>query len=363
MKKVLVNLTVLIVTTTIFFFIFEVVARVYKYNLSSDLLVQVDECTGFKSRPNAEGYYVREDFKTKIEMNNEGFRDINHKIEKSDKYRILFLGDSFTEALQVPLEETYARKIESILDPSEVEIISMGVSGFGPAQELQTLLCYGLKYKPNLVVLEYFNGNDLEQDYFYPDPRIPGYTLENGKLLFHKAEVSQSVPHPFLTWLRRNSSALRFVYDKYQIITKTRENTVENNPYRIYKTPMDAETAKAWELSGALLSEIKQTALSNGADFLLVQAPDNKQILGQIEDSRWPGPYDLMSPNINMKTITQKHNMRYIDLLPIFKQKIGSDYTKIIFVNDGHWNSSGHAIVAETIADYIRRNDMIKLNE
>lgn len=82
---------------------------------------------------NARGDHVRR------RVNSWGYLDVEHRVEKPPGVvRIGFFGDSFTEAKQVPQDDTFSRRIERGLnqaaDGRHYECIAIGVSGFGTAQ-------------------------------------------------------------------------------------------------------------------------------------------------------------------------------------------------------------------------------------
>jgi|GEM_PF-2580915 len=92
-------------------------------------------------------------------INDLGLRD--HQDLALDKppgaRRVLFLGDSVTFGLEVDLEETLVKQVESRL--TNVQCINLGVSGYGPLQEARLFEEKGLRLAPDLVVVCY-NLND-----------------------------------------------------------------------------------------------------------------------------------------------------------------------------------------------------------
>jgi hypothetical protein len=104
-----------------------------------------DDLTGGRYYPNALYTYrnQRGDF-VKRRVNSWGYLDAEHKREKDpNTVRIGFFGDSYTHAAQVPLEETFFRRIEAALNESRptpvaggrrYETIAFGVSGYGTLQ-------------------------------------------------------------------------------------------------------------------------------------------------------------------------------------------------------------------------------------
>jgi hypothetical protein len=136
--------------------------------------------------------------------NNHGWRDVDHSFDNPAKsYRILVLGDSVTFGVIVPLEHTYPRILERLLRSRglNVEVISIAYGGWGTDQELEALINEGLKYKPQLVIVQ-FCANDLSDNTYFKNPNLLGqkpfhYALEDGKLVrrdnphfvFKKSEV------------------------------------------------------------------------------------------------------------------------------------------------------------------------------
>ena len=82
--------------------------------------------------------------------------------------RILSLADSFGEALQVDLDETYHKQLESLLADSlgqPVEVLNAGVGGWGTDQEAIFYLAEGFRYQPDIVLLSFFVRNDAVNNY------------------------------------------------------------------------------------------------------------------------------------------------------------------------------------------------------
>ena len=93
-----------------------------------------DERFGLTNWPGYSGCYDGEGFSC-YSINSRGWRDEDHEIEKPEgKFRIAVIGDSYVEALQVPLEDTFwkvaERDLNSVADSSvDVEVLAFGISG------------------------------------------------------------------------------------------------------------------------------------------------------------------------------------------------------------------------------------------
>ena len=84
----------------------------------------------------------------------EGFR--NPRVR--DRVDIAALGDSFTDAMTLPIDEAWPTRLER---QTGLAVQNYGTAGFGPQQELLTLKDYAVTHHPRVVVLAYFAGNDI----------------------------------------------------------------------------------------------------------------------------------------------------------------------------------------------------------
>lgn len=129
-----------------------------------------DRYRGVALRPNAEGWW-REEGNAYVRINSSGLRDREHAKQKpANTFRIAVLGDSFAEARQVPIEDTFWAILEKKLQGcpgvagKQVEVLNFGVSGYGTAQELITLRREVWDYSPDLVLLAVTLGNDIRDN-------------------------------------------------------------------------------------------------------------------------------------------------------------------------------------------------------
>src|SRR5205085_3476932 len=99
---------------------------------------------GWTHEPGAEGWTngcIARAFERRAfsRINAEGLRDREYSWTRAPGVtRILLLGDSFVEGMQVPLEQTFAKRLEAKLadDGRRVEVVNGGFSGFGTDNEL-----------------------------------------------------------------------------------------------------------------------------------------------------------------------------------------------------------------------------------
>src|SRR3984893_15699692 len=86
-------------------FMSEIFLRVVGY--SYPLFYTPDYYRGFALQPGVEGQYQREGG-SYVRINSDGLRDREHtRTKPDDTVRIAVLGDSFAEAMHVPMEQTF----------------------------------------------------------------------------------------------------------------------------------------------------------------------------------------------------------------------------------------------------------------
>lgn len=115
---------------------------------------------GHEHAPNTEAMLMGVD----VKINSKKLRDREFSYERSPgKDRILMLGDSLTFGWGVAQLDTTPKFLEDILNAKEqpTEVINTGVGNYNTAQQVTYFLNEGYKYKPDLVVLNYF-VNDAE---------------------------------------------------------------------------------------------------------------------------------------------------------------------------------------------------------
>ena len=101
-----------------------------------------------------------------IQTNSEGLREAEIPVPNPHSdYRILALGDSFTEGRGAGQDSTWPKSLERKLNASagsrKTMVINAGISGSDPFFEYQLLKERLLKYNPNMVIVA-INSSDID---------------------------------------------------------------------------------------------------------------------------------------------------------------------------------------------------------
>jgi len=113
--------------------------------------------------PFSEQHYESADFRYSVYINSIGIRDRELPRERGDMYRVLAIGDSYTYGWGVDIENTWMRRLETLLrdEGRNIEILNLGKPGAGPpfyselAEKAIPLL------RPDLVLVCLLQGNDI----------------------------------------------------------------------------------------------------------------------------------------------------------------------------------------------------------
>lgn len=178
------------------------------------------------------------------EINNFGFRDRKWSLTKPEKtIRIALLGDSVTEAFQVPIESTFGRQLETYLNKDlkdlHCEVMNFGMSAFSTGQEYLLYESKVKQFKPDITLLMYHimdsDENGLPADGDNTLPR-PYFSLDkNGKLLIDYSSMNKWLEgdraqfYQAFDWLRRNSR-IYGVCSKLEIALKSDKTYIRMLP-------------------------------------------------------------------------------------------------------------------------------------
>ncbi|MBX9879795.1 MAG: SGNH/GDSL hydrolase family protein [Candidatus Obscuribacterales bacterium] len=294
-------------------------------------------------------------------LNSTGLRDVEHNIEKKPgTIRVALLGDSSTEGLQVPLEDTYARIVEQQLNANgtqKYEVINFACSSYSTGQQHEQFLNEVTTYKPDITVLLYNRGDAVEnirkpgklnvepRPYFYLDQQ-GNLQPDNSVLNYNKAKLS---PNPVFDFLRAHSSI-------YGVLSSTHLALCTNEPlYGKLKNAFDwlsnlGNTNKnvsnvlypeqnAFEVTRSLLLDLNKSCKANNSKFVLLVFPNT---LGDL---------DLAYQAKQLLTLSKEENFPSFDLTQSFYD---SGNPGALFL-EYHFSSAGHKVVADQLTKLLQK--------
>ncbi len=332
-----------------------------------------DRYRGWALQPGFNAWW-REEGEAYIEINSDGLRDREYsKIKPENTLRIAILGDSFAEAVQVPIEKTFWSIIEGKLTKCDsipnrkVEAINFGVHGYGTLQELLTLRHQVWDYNPDIILLAFFVGNDIinnSKKLEYSQYR-PFFVYENGELVVDMSfrDLIPALSNRYATsfidkipgWLVNNSRILQVVKKVDLNLNKKKLNTYFTGllPYN-FQPPINNNWQEAWQITEELIVLMAEEVKQREKDFFVVLIGDPKQV-------HYDQPYlektfmkqhninDILYPNKRIKALGDRWGFPVLDLAAPFQDYAvenqvclhGFENTSLCI---GHWNLEGHKL-------------------
>ncbi len=326
------------------------------------MLMVKDDVLGQKYRPGAEASPYDDEARrhVAVRINSLGFRDTEHRVDAAPGMRrVLMLGDSFTAGLSVDFEKTFPRQCEERLnatDRGRWEVIAFGVAGYGTAQELLAYETYGRQFKPDVVVLNFFAGNDVSDNSseLSTSPR-PYFTLVNGRLMAQpRSEARQRIAG----WLNEHSWLYTWQKRQVQKIEQYVKRSVVVNPvHRVFAADEDDQLRRAWAVTEALILRLRADVAADGGTLLVSYIPFSDEVNGDwweetlrdsppLRQKRW----DLAGPSRRLAEFCAANRIAFASPRQLFIDRAHGerDYFK-----HGHFNERGHAAYAAFLADRI----------
>ena len=340
--------------------------------------------------PGADGWFTREGHGY-VRINQAGFRDRDHALGRAPgRLRIAVLGDSFAEARHVALEETFWAIAERRLAGCETlagrgpEVLNFGVSGYGTAQELLLLRERVWAWRPDVVLLAFFVGNDFRNNskklqkggrpYFvYRDGKLvldasfndsPGQKLRTGPI---GQAFYRMLPHSRVLQLlaeggqlrRRSEQMARIAEEKKSAPMNLAEGEEPGLDDQVYREPRDPEWQLAWRTTEDLLRMMRDEVASHGARFLLVTLSTGIQVHPDpAVRERFAGLLgvdDLLYPDLRLRDFAGREGIPVLTLVPPLRARAEREHACLHGFDNaipcgGHWNPLGHRAAGEEVA-------------
>lgn len=282
-----------------------------------------------------------------IRINQAGFRDRPHPLEKPEgAWRIAVMGDSFTFAMGVDLEQSFHQVLAANLAESypSTEILAFGVAGYQLWQHLALLRHRVLDYQPDVVVLALFL-DDIER------PRSPvgqaGWAPHNPFV-----ELLPPLENPSRLWtLLGNINRLLEVRYRYQRGAdhlkgiEARRTAVDEFYQQVQFGKLPPQNYQDFaDTLASFVSEVR----SSGARCLLAYIPDASQL-------HQPRRQDI---NARIDALARELEVGFVDFTPSF-ESVEDPAALYLFPLDAHTSATGHRLMAQTLEAALEAGNLL----
>jgi lysophospholipase L1-like esterase len=369
------------------------VAKRFVCTTAGSKLFEPHPLYGWRHEPHgagwAQGCVAREfEWRTFSRMNGDGLRDHDYPPRKRPGVvRILLLGDSFVEGMQVPLESTFAKRLEAKLlaDGRDVEVVNAGVSGFGTDNELLFFEVEGERYEPDLVVLGFTAFNDVIEnsrplyERFYadspdgPPPKAHFELARDGKLELDARDARRNFeelaarPAGLVggVWaaLERHLHVVRLVESALRPpLPPEATRTAHETLLGVFETESAPAWDDAWALTAALVRRLEAEVAGRGAALAAAIIPPREAVsaaawrrLQDLMPESAPRPRDPDRPARLAREMFARARIPELDLGPALRAHFAATGRTGYFDWDIHLTEDGHEVVAEALHPFVTR--------
>jgi hypothetical protein len=350
------------------------------YETSSDYI--------FRLRPNADGFFrfkvTKSESRTvSYHISAQGFRDREFEAKASEEFRIAMLGDSFTFGRPVAQENTIPKYLERILnddDESEsISVINAGMNGAGPWQEFGIFTDRVLPLDPDLVILQVFLANDIDNALEKVDKQPQAYDRGwHSTLKRHRRR--NTVSGRVEDWVWHKSRVYRemckatdsdfWVYElvsHFRLVPKVAG--VRNPPNAKRPFWMEAnikewypDLEEGFKILGDYILSMDRVCQEKGIDFAVYAIP----LPGEIYDELWEVDMQHVPPDAEYERtkalrrlyeFLETNEVSHFDVTDPIRNTGPIDST--FYLLDGHLTEQGNEAVARKTSEFIQANKFL----
>lgn len=302
-----------------------------------------------------------------VRINSHGFRDKEYAVEKEERCRtIAVIGDSITHGYGVRIEETYHKRLESILNSSgegdtryEVPAFNVGASDtINAIHVYQDVVKY---FHPNIVMLGFCLNDFLNYD---QGPKNANPSIKR-KAYGYLATVNsrlRAISHLYFLLVER-SRRLLYRYNVFDITLR------RYDAWLPILDPGSAEFERRFSSTFSLLKKFTDEVNRDEAEFIVVIFPSEAQLDEEHVDlyRREYGITELKgspgeSAQARLRRELDREGVLFIDLLTAYRRAVEEDRKEILYfrqlgqmLDAIHPNPAGHDLAARTIAEFLEK--------
>lgn len=298
------------------------------------------------------------DAKYVFKTNSLGFRDasVRNVPLKSDKKRILFIGDSFTEATALPYDRTFTGLLGKELAGENVEILNAGVVSYCSIiywRKVKHLIeTVGLEFDHVVVMLDISDIHDSTTYKLDSDGNVVKRRFL--KRVYEFVEQNTIVFRTIAQYLNGRYQVLKYWNQKEP------DGEADKNSAGVDAAALALNHHHAlWTVNQPLFEAYGRQGLANESKYLSMLAKLLKSRNIKMTLAIYPWPDQLWHNDrnskhvVHWKTWAEQNGVSMINLFPAFFDANPKDPAKTIrehyIRGDVHWNQGGHRLVANAL--------------
>lgn len=318
---------------------------------------QFDSKLGWSKKPSTSLRRHTSEFDVTLETNSRGLREdeaIGYETPEGAK-RILMIGDSFTLGYTVDRPDTLSELLEDRMraEGRSIQVINGGTEGYSTDQEALWLAEEGVKYSPDVVVLQMYENdifwNGQERYLRYPKPRLrgglpPKVAMSDMPPLFDPGRES---------WLQRNTA----LGNLFGGLISAPHVPILPGPKPIPAEwgvrIRDGSPDDGWPETRTALLAFRMVADEAGAKPLVLVIPDKAQIDPAAREAMTGAignpAYDPDRPYRGMIEAATAAGLPVVDPKAAMIEASRGGEQQLYFAHDWHTNALGNRVLAQQV--------------
>jgi lysophospholipase L1-like esterase len=299
--------------------------------------IVLDDVLGWRSTPFYDFHGSRQNsdgstYPVHVSFDAQGFRTFGRL--DSARRRVLAIGDSFTQAVEVSDDQPYYRLLGQALD---AEVFAYGAGGYGTLQEYLILDLYVDQIQPDLLLWQYCSNDFMNNDW---ELERQSWFANNGLLrpYWEHGTIQYRLPKPDPLGVRTLAEEhSRFGYWLLSRLDSLQRSLAGKEP-RSIEHEIEAQGVQHPAFARAI------TITDQLMEFVRQRVPEIPIVAFNCDDAR---PYREA-----FEEISARHDIAFVTEVSTAIRDAEAEGWAVT-ITDGHWNEWGHQIVAERLEDYL----------
>jgi hypothetical protein len=324
-----------------------------------------DQAIGVRYRPSSTIVYTKAGERVDSLVNRDGFLDADHAGGRPPgTVRVGFFGDSYVEALQVPLEQRFFRRLPDRVRAVPFEYFGFGMSGFGTVHSYLNARVWGRTYDLDAIVYVFVEndpGDNIAR--INKNPRrpfavltqeAPGFTIDRS--FEERNRLLDTFPYNVLRNVKNRSFALQIVQHRLSLLPSSGASAAQAPRTAAASAPPPAsdpnenDLPEAWNesdrtyagrLGRAILAEWAREARKQGRRFSVLYMPRGSEFLSDKAAGKTWKPWLLET--------CRALNIHVIDPSEAFLKRERSGVP--VYVD--HLTAQGHEALGEVLQGWL----------
>lgn len=335
----------------------EALFSLFREGVDEDLTSAVpDDYFGYLWEPNHEGRVDAPpfDFGFGFRTDEHGFRNPSPWPEQAD---IVVLGDSQAFAYGVDDDDAWPRVLADLVPGAEV--VNLGLLGAAPQQAVRAYEVFGAPLRPKVVLVALYPPNALSSGRLFAEwiaeDRPEGFDVRRSG---DPAEEAPEGAAGRLKHLLGQSYVVRALYHSIRHVTgvaapvatmhfeegRVRLRLDKNENHAAAIASGDTDFRRVLDL----LTRLQGMVRGDGGEMVVVMFPTKQEIHLPLLARQAP---DLVNPFLDA---FERRDIPYIDLAPPLRDRVAAG-EHLFFELDIHPNDEGYRVIAEILADRLKR--------